>query len=349
MKSLFSFFGKNIGIDLGTANSLIYVSGRGIVINEPSVAAVNNKTGQVLAIGEEAKKMLGRTPQHVNIVRPLINGVISDFEMTQEMLRHFFKRLDNQRILSAYKAAVIGVPTNLTEVERKSVEDAVLGAGVGQAYVIEEPLAAALGARLPIDEPTANMIVDIGGGTTEIAIISMGGTVTSKSLKIAGDKLSDDIMRYIRDEFKLAIGEPTAEELKSVIGSAVPMSEKLEMDVRGRDLVTGLPKEIQIKDSHIRLAISKSLKQIMESVREVVETSPPELTGDILKRGIYLCGGGSMLRGIDKLLSASLGVNVSIVDDPLTCVVRGTGIAVENLKKYAPILDNPLQPRDITT
>ncbi|MDP3901854.1 MAG: rod shape-determining protein [bacterium] len=349
MKNLLSFFGKSIGIDLGTANSLVYVSGRGIVVNEPSIAAVNNKTSQVLAIGEEAKKMLGRTPQHVNIVRPLINGVISDFEMTEEMLRHFLKRLNGSQFLMNYKAAVIGVPTNLTEVERKSVEDAVLGAGVARAYIIEEPLAAALGARLPIDEPTANMIIDIGGGTTEIAIISMGGTVTSKSLKIAGDKLSDDIMRYIRDEFKLAIGEPTAEELKISIGSAVVTNEKLDMLIRGRDLVTGLPKEVQVKDNHIRTAINKSLKQIVEAVKEVVEISPPELTGDILKRGVYLCGGGSMLRGLDKLLSDSLNVETTIVDDPLTCVVRGTGVAVENLDKYAQVLDNPLQPRDITT
>ncbi|MDP2696434.1 MAG: rod shape-determining protein [bacterium] len=349
MKNLLSFFGKSVGVDLGTANSLIYVSGRGIVVNEPSIAAVNNKTSHVLAIGADAKKMLGRTPQHVNVVRPLISGVISDFEMTQEMLSHFLKRVGGPQTLMNFKEAVIGVPTNLTEVERKSVEDAVLGAGVARAYIIEEPLAAALGARLPIDEPTANMIVDIGGGTTEVAIISMGGTVISKSLKVAGDKLSDDIIRYIRDEFKLAIGEPSAEELKMTIGSAVPMADKLDMVVRGRDLITGLPKEVQVKDSHIRLAISKSLKQVVETVKEVVEASPPELTGDILKRGIYLCGGGSMLRGIDKLLSASLNVAVNVVDDPLTCVVRGTGVAVENLDKYAQILDNPLQPRDITT
>lgn len=348
MKNLLSFFGKSVGIDLGTANSLVYVAGRGIVINEPSIAAVNNKTNQVLAIGEEAKKMLGRTPSHVNVIRPLTSGVISDFEMTQEMLRYFLKRISGKQVLTNYKAAVIGVPTNLTEVERKSVEDAVLGAGVARAYVIEESLAAALGARLPIDEPTANMIIDIGGGTTEIAVISMGGTVVAKSLKIAGDKLNEDIIRFIRDEFKLAIGEPSAEELKMSIGSAMPNGEKLEMPARGRDLITGLPKEIIIKEGHIRVAISKSLKQIIEAVKEVVEHSPPELTGDILKRGMYLCGGGSMLRGIDKLLSESLMVHATIVDDPLTCVVRGTGVAVENLAKYAQILDNPIQPRDIT-
>ncbi len=347
MKSPLAIFSKNVGIDLGTANSLVYLAGRGIVINEPSIAAINAKTNQVLAIGEEAKKMIGRTPQHINVIRPLVNGVISDFEMAQEMLRHFLKKLGGSKIFYSFQKAVIGVPSNLTEVERKSVEDAVVGAGVSRAYVIEEPLAAALGARLPIDEPTANMIIDIGGGTTEVAIISMGGTVTAKSLKIAGDKLTEDIIRFIRDEFKMAIGEPTAEELKIHIGSALPINEKLEMNIRGRDLASGLPREIIIRDTHIRAAIGKSLKAIVEAVKEVVEISPPELAGDILKRGIHLCGGGSLLKSMDALLTRELGVAANIVDDPLTCVARGTGIAVENLEKYQPILDNPLRPRDI--
>src|SRR3989344_158715 len=218
-----NYFSKHIGVDLGTANSLVYVSGRGIVINEPSIAAVNNKTGAILAIGEEAKKMVGRTPAHITIIRPLINGVISDFEMTQEMLKYFFKKIRAVNSFFNYHRAIIGVPSNLTEVERKSVEDAMLGAGVSKAYVIEEPLAAAIGARLPVHEPTANMIVDIGGGTSEIAIISMGGIVTAKSLKIAGDKFNEDIIRFIRDEFKLIIGDATAEELKTVVGTALPI------------------------------------------------------------------------------------------------------------------------------
>lgn len=340
-------FRKNLGIDLGTANSLIYVSGRGIVINEPSAVAVNSKTGKVIAVGDEAKKMLGRTPLNISVVRPLVNGVISDFEMAQEILKHFLKRLSGNSMFSYYQTAVIGAPADLTEVERKSVEDAVVGAGVGKAYVIESALAAALGARLPVHEPVANMIVDIGGGTTEIAIISMGGTVTVKSLKIAGDKFNDDILRFVREEFHLAIGEPTAEELKIEIGSAIPLEEKLEMSVRGRDLTSGLPKEVILKDSHIRAALAKSLRGIVEAIRNVIEVSPPELVGDILKRGIHMCGGGSLLRGIDQLVSKELSVVTHVVDDPLTCVARGTGLAVENLEKYSYILDNPLKPKEI--
>lgn len=347
MKNPFSFFGKDIGVDLGTTNSLIYLSGRGIVVSEPSIVAVNSKTNQVLTVGVEAKKMLGRTPGHINVIKPLIHGVISDFEMTQEILRQYLKKVSDSKFFTNFKKAVIGVPTNLTEVERKSVEDALIGIGVSQAHTIDEPLAAALGARLPIDEPSANLIVDIGGGTTEVAMISMGGTVTAKSIKIAGDKMNDDIIKFVRDEFKMVIGEPTAEELKIEIGSAIALDKKLEMPARGRDLTTGLPKEVIIKDHQVRAAISKSLAGIMEAIKEVIETSPPELTGDVLKRGIYLSGGGSLLRGIDKLISEDLTINTFIVDDPLTCVVRGTGIVVENLEKYKQILNNPLKPRDI--
>ena len=346
MKNIFDYFSKSIGVDLGTANSLIYVGGRGIVINEPSVAAVNNKTGQVLAIGEEAKKMIGRTPAHITVIRPLVNGVISDFEMTQEMLKYFFKKIGAEGNFLHYHRAVVGVPTNLTEVERKSVEDAVIGAGARKAYVLEEPLAAALGARLPIDQPTANLIVDIGGGTTEIAVISMGGIVTAKSLKIAGDRLNDDIIKFVREEFKLAIGEPTAEELKMVIGSALP-EQKMELAIRGRDMATGLPKEVLLKDSHIRLAIGRSLKMILESVREVIETAPPELVGDMLKNGLYMCGGGSLLKNLDKLMEKELLVPVKIIDDPMTAVARGAGIAVEQFDKYYNIVNNPLRPREI--
>lgn len=344
---MFSLFNRNIGIDLGTSNSLIYLDKRGIVINEPTIVAFNNKTNKILAIGFEAKKMLDRTPTHINVIKPLINGVISDFEMSQEIIRYFLKKLSGQNSFVGYRKAVIGVPSNLTEVERKSVEDAVMGAGVFQPYIIDEPIAAALGARLPIDEPTANMIVDIGGGTTEIAIISMAGTVTAKSLKVAGDKFSEDIMRFVRDEFKLAIGEPTAEEIKLTIGSAMPLEQKLEMNIRGRDLITGLPKEIIIRDTQVRAAITKSLRTVVESIREVLESSPPELAGDILRRGVNLCGGGSLLRGIDQLISKELLVAANIIEDPLTCVVRGTGIMVENLEKYSTILDNPLKPKEI--
>lgn len=343
----FNYFGRNVGVDLGTANTLLYLAGRGIVVNEPSIAAVNNKTGQVLAIGNEAKKMLGRTPSHVTVIRPLVNGVISDFEMTQEVLKHFLKQLAGTSPFVSYQRAIVGVPSNLTEVERKSVEDAIVGAGVHRAYLIEESLAAAIGARLPIHEPTANMIVDIGGGTSEIAVISMGGTVTSKSLKVAGDRLNDDIIRFVRDEFRLVIGEPTAEELKVAIGSAIQLEDKLELAVRGRDLTTGLPKEVIVRDNHVRAAIIRSVKMIVEGIREVIEEAPPELAGDILRHGVHLCGGGSLLRGLDQLVEKELSITTMVINDPMTCVVRGTGIAVEQFDQYAPILNHPLIPRDI--
>ena len=344
--SLFNSFYKDVGIDLGTANSLFYVKGKGIIISEPSLAAVNNKTGRVLAIGEEAKKMVGRTPSHITVVRPLINGVISDFDMTQEVLRYFFRKANKNRMMGYYRA-VIGVPSNLTEVERKSVEDAVISAGALKSFIIEEPIAAALGARLPIDEPIANMIVDIGGGTTEIAIISMGGTVTARSLKIAGDRLTEDIIRFMREEFKLAIGEPSAEELKMRIGSAVPVDERLEMAIRGRDMATGLPREVLVRGSFVRQAIHRSLRLITEAIKEAIEIAPPELVGDVLKQGIHLCGGGSLLRGMDQLIEKETSVRVSIVDDPLTCVVRGAGIAAENIDEYSRVFTTSLRPMEI--
>ena len=350
MRNPFNYFAKNIGVDLGTANSLVYLSGRGIVISEPSIAAVNNKTGQVLALGKEAKKMQGRTPAHITVIRPLVNGVISDFEMTQVMLRHFIKKVSEGGLSNFlnFNRAIIGVPSNLTEVERKSVEDALLGAGASQAYVIEAPVLAALGARLPVGEPSANVIVDIGGGTTEIAVISMDGIVAARSLKVAGDKFNDDLVRFMRDEFKLAIGEPSAEELKIAIGSAIPADDKLELTVRGRDMATGLPREVVVKDTQVRAALAKSLKSITESVREVIESAPPELVGDILKNGIHLCGGGSLLRGVDKLIERELMVRARVVEDPLTCVVRGTGIIADNFEKYYPIINNPLRPKEVS-
>jgi len=347
MRNPFSLLRKNVGIDLGTANSLIYLSGRGIVLNEPTTVAINSKTGKLVAIGTEAKNMLGRTPLHINVIRPLVNGVISDFEMTQEMLRQMLRQLSNTGPFQYFQNAVVGVPSGLTEVERKSVEDAILGAGVSKTYVIESAVAAALGARLPVTEPVANMIIDIGGGTTEIAIISMGGAVTIRSIKSAGDKLTNDIIKFVREEFHLAIGEPTAEDLKLELGSAIPLDDKLEMAVRGRDLATGLPKEVMLKDGHIRTAIAKSLQEITDSIKEVVEVSPPELVGDLLQRGVHLCGGGSLLRGIDQLISKELAAVVTVVDDPLTCTARGTGLAVENLDQYENILDNPLKPKEI--
>lgn len=341
--SIFGGIKTDIGIDLGTANTVIYVKGDGIVINEPTVIAVNTKTGQTIAIGNEAKRMLGRTPMHIDVVRPLINGVISDFIMAQEILKNYIKKIKKDSLFK-YVRAVVAIPTNLTEVERKSVEDAVISSGASSVYLLEEPIAAVLGAGLPINEPTANMIVDIGGGTTEIAVISMGGVVIARSLKVAGDRCNDEIRQYVRDEFKLVIGEPTAERIKIEIGTAIPTGEKLEIAVAGRDVSSSLPKEIILKDSHVRMALMAPLKQILEAIKDTIEKIPPELSGDVLKNGVYLSGGGSLLRGIDQLIEKELAVKTIRVDDPLTCVVRGAGISVENIEQYQPIFASALRP-----
>lgn len=339
---------KDVGIDLGTANSLVYVRGRGLVINEPSVAAMNAKTNQILAVGEEAKKMMGRTPAHITVVRPLVSGVISDFEMTRELLRQFLRNLKSSKLpFWGYRRGIVAIPNSLTEVERKSVEDAVRGAGCAKVFLMESPVAAALGANLPIESPTASLIVDIGGGTTDIAVISMGGSVVSKTLKIAGDKFNEDIMRFVRDEFKLIIGESTAELAKITVGSAIPLDERLEVEIRGRDLQTGLPKEVVIKNSHIRAALSKSVRTITDAIREVIELTPPELAGDMLKQGIYLCGGGALLRGLDQLVEKETLVSTEVSEDPLTCVARGLGMVVDNFERHKELLDNPLRPLEI--
>lgn len=345
--ALFDSVYKDVGIDLGTANSLIYLRSQGLMVNEPTVVAINTKTSQILAVGEDAKKMLGRTPAHISVIRPLTNGVVSDFDMARELLRQFLRQL--QRLsLMGYRRAVIAIPDNLTEVERKSVEDAAMSAGCAKVYLIESPVAAALGAGLPITMPTANLIVDIGGGTTDVAVISMGGTVVSRTLKIAGDRFNDDIIRYIRDEFKLAVGEATAEAAKIAVGSALPLDERLETAVRGRDISSGLPREIILKNSHVRAALAKSLRHVTDSVREVIETAPPELVGDILHQGITLCGGGALLRGLHHLIQKEAGVRVVVADDPLTCVVRGLGRIVDDFEGHAVLLDNPLKPLSIT-
>ncbi|MDO8504687.1 MAG: rod shape-determining protein [Candidatus Liptonbacteria bacterium] len=340
-------FLKDVGIDLGTANSLVYLKNRGIVVNEPSVAAVNLKTNQILAVGNEAKRMLGRTPAHINVIRPLVGGVISDFDMTQELLRQFLNKISKGHFFS-FRRAILGISTDLTEVERKSVEDAALNAGSTRVYLVESPVAAALGANLPIDTPTASLIIDIGGGTTDIAVISMGGTVVSKTLKIAGDKFNEDIIRFVREEYKLAIGEATAEMAKIAVGSAIPIDERLEIAIRGRDMATGLPREIILKNNHIRMALAKSLRSILDAVREVVESTPPELAGDMLKQGIYLCGGGALLRGLDELIQKETQVATEVVDEPLTCLARGLGMMVDNFDRYEELLDNPLKPLNIT-
>ncbi len=343
----FSSIFPDVGIDLGTANTLIHVKHRGVVVNEPSVASTNTKTGTVVAVGDDAKKMLGRTPAHISVTRPLVGGVISDFDMTQEMLRMFLKRARGSSLFG-FRRAVVAIPDNLTEVERKSVEDAVLAAGSAKAYLIESPVAAALGAGLPIDSPTASLVVDIGGGTTDISVISLGGTVVSKTLRVAGDKLNDDIVKFAREEFKLAIGESSAEAAKILVGSAIPLDDSLETTLRGRDIATGLPREVSIRNTHVRAALNKSLRTIAEAIREVIESTPPELVGDMVHQGIVLCGGGAMLRGLDDLIAAETGVSAKVASEPLTCVIRGLGQIVDDMEGHAALLDNPLKPISIT-
>ena len=337
--NFFGFFSKDVGIDLGTANTLVYVKGRGIVINEPSVVAVNQKTGQILAIGQEAKKMVGRTPGHIVASRPLVAGVVSDFEVTEQMLKFFIDKVHRESFsVLPRPRVVVGVPSGVTEVEKKAVEDATKSAGARAVYLIEEPMAAAIGIRLPVQEATGNMIIDIGGGTTEMAVISLGGIVVSKSLRIAGDKLNEDIIQYVRDEFNLLLGERTAEDIKLAVGSAYTLGEKLETIMRGRDLVTGLPKEMTIDDSQIRKALSRSVKVLVNAIKGAVEETPPELVADIMERGIFLVGGGSLLRGLDQLIAEQTEMSVKLAEDPLTAVVRGTGMVLEDIDALREVL-----------
>jgi rod shape-determining protein MreB len=339
LDKLFGHFSHDIGIDLGTANTLVYVRGKGIVINEPSVVAVNQKTGQILAIGTEAKKMVGRTPSYIVATQPLVQGVVSDFEVTEEMLRFFIKKVhEKTSALFARPRVVIGIPSGITEVERRAVEDAAKNAGAREVYLVEEPMAAAIGVRLPVQEAVGSMIVDIGGGTTDIAVIPLGGIVVSKNLRVAGDKFNDDIIRFVRDEYKLLLGERTAENVKIAIGSAHELPEALETTIRGRDLITGLPKEIVVDDSEIRRALRHSIATLVNAVKTAVEETPPELVADMMQRGIILVGGGSMLKGLDRLLEEETKIAVRIAEDPLTAVVRGTGIILEDLDSLKKVL-----------
>ncbi len=336
---IFGKFSKDIGIDLGTANTLVYVRGKGIVINEPSVVAINTKTKQILAIGNEAKRMVGKTPAHIVATRPLVDGVISDFEVTEQMLRYFIDKVHQQvfNFLSRPQV-VIGIPSGVTEVEKRAVQDATLNAGARAAYLIEEPMAAAIGSRLPVQDASGSMIVDIGGGTAEIAVISLGGIVVSKSLRVAGDEMNDNIIQFARDEFSLLLGERTAEEVKIKVGSAFPLKDRLETKMRGRDLVTGLPKEVGVNDEQIRIALSRSVRTIVNAIRQTIEETPPELVADIMQRGIILAGGGALLRGIENLIAHETMMPVHITDDPLTAVVRGAGIVLEDLDSLKEIL-----------
>ena len=338
VKNFNSLFSGDLGIDLGTANTLVYVPKKGVIVNEPSVVAVNQKTGQVVAVGTEAKRMLGRTPIHITAVRPLVDGVISDFEVTEEMISYLMSRA--QKDIKTYfgPRVVVGVPSGITNVESRAVRDATYNAGAREVHIIEEPMAAAIGIKLPVHEPVGNMIIDIGGGTSDIAVISLGGIVRSKNLKIAGDKLNEDIMGYVRNEFKILIGEKTAEDAKIAIGSVLPQNEPLEITIRGRDLVTGLPREVILTDSDIREAIAHSIVSLIESTKEVLESTPPEILSDIMKRGIHLTGGGALIKGLDTLLQEELEIPVYVAHEPLMAVARGTGIVLENLEKFSDIL-----------
>jgi rod shape-determining protein MreB len=329
---------NDVGIDLGTANTLVYLRGKGIVVTEPSVVAVNQKTGQVVAVGESAKAMLGRTPGHLLAVRPLVDGVISDFEATEEMLAYLINRAQGVSKKMLGPRVVVGVPSGITNVEMRAVKDATMSAGAREVHIVEEPVAAALGIRLPIREAVGSMLVDIGGGTTDIAVLSLGGIVRAKNLRIAGDKLNQDIIGYVRSEFKILIGEKTAEAVKMAIGSVSEGAGRGEALVRGRDLITGLPREVIITDQDIREAISQSIDTLIESVREVLETTPPEILSDIMRSGIVLTGGGALLGGLDQLLAQWLKVPVVVADDPLTAVARGTGVILENLEQNRDVL-----------
>ncbi len=332
------FLRNDIGIDLGTANTLVYVKGKGIIINEPSVVAINQKTGQVVAVGTEAKNMLGRTPPHIIAVRPIIEGVISDFEVTEEMIHYLLNKAQNisKKILGP--RVVVGVPSCITNVETRAVRDATLNAGASEVHIVEEPMAAAIGMHLPVKDPVGNMVIDIGGGTTDIAVISLGGVVSSKNIRIAGDKFNNDIISYIRSELKIIIGEKTAENIKIGTMSLLSTDAPMEIKARGRDLITGLPKEVIITDSDIRDAISNSVERLVGSIKEVLEITPPEILSDIMHRGIYLAGGGALIKGLVQILEEEIKMPIYVADSPLTAVVRGTGIILEKFDIFKDVL-----------
>jgi rod shape-determining protein MreB and related proteins len=328
----------DIGIDLGTANTLVYQKGKGVIINEPTIVALNTKTGQLVAVGKSAKAMLGRTPAHIKVVRPLVDGVISDFEMTEELLAYLISRVRSDSRSMIGPRVLIGVPSGITNVEMRAARDAAKNAGAREVMLVEEPMAAAIGAKLPVHLPVGNMIIDIGGGTTDIAVISLNGIVVARNLRVAGDTLDDDVINYIRDHFKILIGDKTAEDVKILLGSITRLDAAKETVVRGRDVVTGLPREVVITDGDIREAISHSIDSIIEAVRDVLERTPPEILADVMQRGIYLSGGGALIPGVAALLEEMLQVAVVVVPDPLSSVVRGTGIILENPDRYGEVL-----------
>jgi rod shape-determining protein MreB and related proteins len=323
---------------------LVHVKGRGIVLREPSVVAINKKTGEILAVGDSAKEMIGRTPGNIVAIRPMKDGVIADFDITQSMLKYFIRKAMSKGVFSKPRV-VICVPSGVTEVEKRAVEEATLQAGAKEAYLIEEPMAAAIGANLPVEEPSGSMVVDIGGGTSEVAVISLGGIVTSKSLRVAGDELDEAIVHYIKKEYNLMIGERTAEEIKVKIGAAFPKPKDESLDIRGRDLITGLPKTLTITSTEIMEAIKEPINSIVDSIKYTLEKTPPELAADIMDRGIMLTGGGALLSGLDKLIKEETGMSVSIADNPLDCVVMGAGKVLEEIEVLKKVLISPRKLR----
>ncbi len=346
-EKFYKLVSNDIGIDLGTSNTLVYLKGHGIVINEPSVVAVNVKTNQILAVGAKAKEMLGRTPGHIKAIRPLVDGVISDFEVTEEMLSYLINKANKISKKLARPRVVVGIPSGTTNVESRAVYDAAHSAGAREVFLVEEPMAAAIGVRLPIKEAVGSMIIDIGGGTTDIAVISLGGIVKSRNLKIAGDRLNNDIITYMRDEFKILIGERTAEMVKIAIGSVLPGNYK-ETQVHGRDILTGLPRVVIVTDSDIREAIAVSIRELVDGVKDMLESTPPEILSDIMHTGITISGGGALIPGLDQVLQKVLKIPVYVVEDPLSAVARGTGVILDDIDFYKEVLignNHELPPR----
>ena len=335
----FSWGSKDIGIDLGTANILVTLKGKGIVLKEPSVVAINRRNGNIVATGNEAKEMLGRTPEQIKAVRPMKDGVIADFTATQLMLKNIIGKV-GKRYNIGRPRVVVGVPSGITEVEERAVEEAVMQAGAREVYLIEEPMAAAIGASLDVVEPSGNIIVDIGGGTTEVAVISLGGIVVSHSLRVAGDELDEEIVNYIKREMNLAVGDTTAEQIKMQLGCAMPLMTEMSMEIRGRDLTTGLPKNMTITSTQVEDAIKESITKIVEIVKLTLEKTPPELAADIMEKGIVLAGGGALIKNLDKLLSIETGMPVYVADEPLDCVVRGAGKTLEDIERLGRVLVN---------
>ncbi len=333
----FDFISSDVGIDLGTANTLVFVRGQGIVLNEPSVVAIEKASGKVIAVGAAAKEMLGRTPGEISAIRPLKDGVIADFEMSERLLSDFIRRVVKHRYLMKPRI-VISVPSGITEVEKRAVRDSAENAGAREVFLLQEPMAAAIGVGLPVDQPSGIMVIDIGGGTSEIAVIALNGIVNNISVRIAGDEMNDAIVMYLKKNYNLLIGELTAEEIKIKIGSAFPLEKEISMEIKGRDLVAGVPKNLRLSSVQVREALVEPIERIVEAVRQSLERTPPELASDILDRGIILTGGGALLRGLDKRLRQETNLPVNVADDPLTCVVRGTGIVLENMVQYAKVL-----------